>query len=72
MSLTNPGTHNPVVDRESRKKGYDPTESGATDEIAKPQQPDPEPRQLSPEEKARAERILGQTVQQTTDRDNQT
>jgi hypothetical protein len=39
---------------------YDPTDSGALNEIAKQHQADPETRDLTPEEKERAERILGE------------
>jgi hypothetical protein len=42
------------------KSSYDPTESGALNEIAKQHQADPLTRDLTPEEKERAERALGE------------
>jgi hypothetical protein len=65
--MTTADKNNPVVDRANRKTRYDPTESGAMDEIAKPLQPEPQTRQLSPEEKARAESVLNPTVNSRSD-----
>jgi hypothetical protein len=42
------------------KSSYDPTDSGALNEIAKQHQADPATRDLTPEEKERAERVLGE------------
>lgn len=42
------------------KSSYDPTDSGALNEIAKQHQSDPPTRDLTPEEKEHAERVLGE------------
>ncbi|MEC4720416.1 hypothetical protein RY831_14735 [Noviherbaspirillum sp. CPCC 100848] len=44
---------------EKAKTGYDPTESGVPDEIGKSHQFDPAKRALSPDEKRRADDVLG-------------
>lgn len=44
---------------EKTKSGYDPTESGIPDEMGKTHQFDPPKRTLSPEEKRRADEVLG-------------
>ncbi len=49
------------------KTGYDPTESGVPDEMAKSHQADPSARDLSPEEKRRAEETLGRFEQGRSD-----
>lgn len=54
------------------KRSYDPTGSGIGDEIAKPESPQPPTRDLTPEEKERADRVLGNFERGSSDQSNTT